>query len=87
MANVNFGWRTKGEETSMDDALLTVAEAAAFLRLSRAKVFQLVLRGDISSCKFGRRRLVPASAIRAYIAASMTGRDEFEVRVGRGRTP
>ena len=71
----------------MDDPLLTVSEAAAVLRLSRAKVFQLLLRGEICSCKFGRRRLVPASAIRAYIAASMAGRDEFEARVGRGKTP
>lgn len=47
--------------------LLTVAEAAAILRLGRTLVYELVLRGDLGSIKIGRARRIPVSAVDAFI--------------------
>lgn len=47
--------------------LLTVAEAAAILRLGRTLVYELVLRGDLRSIKIGRARRIPVSAVDAFI--------------------
>jgi excisionase family DNA binding protein len=47
--------------------LLTVAEAAQALRLSRAQLYNLVNRGDLQTVKIGNSRRVPLSALQAYI--------------------
>lgn len=47
--------------------LLSVAETAAALGLSRAMLYRLLSDGAIRSLHVGRRRLIPASEIAAYI--------------------
>jgi excisionase family DNA binding protein len=47
--------------------LLTVAEAAQALRLSRAQVYNLVSRGELQTIRIGSSRRVPVSALQAYI--------------------
>jgi excisionase family DNA binding protein len=48
--------------------LLTTAETAELLGVSRAKVYQLMKAGLIDSVVIGRLRRIPATALDAYVA-------------------
>lgn len=47
--------------------LLTVAEAAESLRLSRTRLYELVATGELPSVKIGRSRRVSGQALRDYV--------------------
>lgn len=47
--------------------LITIEEAADFLRLGRTTTYELVMRGEIPSVKIGRRRLVVRSGLSSYV--------------------
>jgi excisionase family DNA binding protein len=49
------------------DVLLSVADAAARMSISRTKLYELLSAQRIRSIKVGRRRLVPAEALAEYI--------------------
>jgi excisionase family DNA binding protein len=51
------------DEPGGDRLVLTVAEAALLLGISRAFAYELVARGEIPVLKLGRRRLVPRVAL------------------------
>jgi excisionase family DNA binding protein len=53
--------------TPSEDRLLTVAEAAQTLRLSRSNLYTHVLCGDIPSLTLGRSRRISAAALAAWI--------------------
>jgi excisionase family DNA binding protein len=61
--------RSAGEERQeeSDYDLLTVREAAALLRISHGKLYQLLLRDEIESMLLGRSRRIPRRAIKAFI--------------------
>lgn len=44
-----------------------VVETASYLRCGRTYVFNLIREGHLRSVKVGRKRLIPATAIRAYV--------------------
>jgi excisionase family DNA binding protein len=46
----------------------TIAEAAAALRISRTKLYELTTAGDIESVHIGRSRKIPADALTTYLA-------------------
>jgi excisionase family DNA binding protein len=48
-------------------SLLTVVEAARELRVSRARIFQLLASGDLEGVRIGRSRCVPRRSIDAYL--------------------
>jgi excisionase family DNA binding protein len=52
------------------DRLLSVDEAAATLGLGRSRLYEDLLAGRLRSVKVGRRRLIPATAVRQYIEAA-----------------
>jgi excisionase family DNA binding protein len=52
------------------DRLLGVPEAAAMLSIGRSAIYDQIAAGRLRSIRVGRRRLVPAGAIRDYIAAA-----------------
>ena len=53
---------------SRDEPLLyTIPEAAAALRISRTKLYELLDSGDVESVYIGRSRKIPAEALRIYI--------------------
>jgi excisionase family DNA binding protein len=52
----------------MEQALLTIQEAAAVLRLGRSKVYELVSTGRLASVSIGRARRIPAEAIAEFLA-------------------
>ena len=50
--------------------MLSVDDAARRLGISRATLYQLADRGGLRTVKVGRRRLVAASDLAAYIEAT-----------------
>ena len=53
---------------SRDEPLLyTIPEAAAVLRISRTKLYELLDSGDVESIHIGRSRKIPTEALRIYI--------------------
>lgn len=51
----------------LPDRLLSVDEAAAALSVGRSRLYGEIASGRLRSLSVGRRRLVPASAVRAFI--------------------
>jgi len=49
------------------EGLLTVAEIAQTLRVSRMTIYRLVERGTLPSVRVGHSIRVPAAAVRAYL--------------------
>jgi len=49
--------------------VLTVAEAAKLLRLSKNSVYAAVKTGDIPSIKIGKRVLIPRAALEKLLSA------------------
>jgi excisionase family DNA binding protein len=47
--------------------LLTIPEAAAALRISRTKFYELLDAGEIESVHIGRSRKIPADALHDYV--------------------
>jgi len=52
----------------LDVQLYKVTDVMAALSMSRTVVFELLRSGRLRSVKQGRTRLIPASAIREYVA-------------------
>lgn len=55
------------------DRLLGVEDAAGVLGIGRTAAYELIARGSLRSVKVGRRRLVAASDLAAYIEATRAG--------------
>lgn len=57
----------------LGDGLMDVQEAAAFLRLGRSTVYQLMDSGKLGYVKIGRARRIPRRALIELAAASWVG--------------
>ncbi|MEJ5913890.1 helix-turn-helix domain-containing protein [Pseudokineococcus sp. 1T1Z-3] len=55
-----------------DGPLMTVAEVAEELRVSRMTVYRLIERGELPAVRVGRSYRVPTAAAAAFLAASRT---------------
>ena len=55
------------------DGLVTIPEAADFLRISRAMLYKLMDRGELPYVKIGRSRRVPRRAVVEFAAEALTG--------------
>ena len=55
------------EGVVVDRLLMSPEEAAELLRVGRSTVYDLMRSRRLVSIKIGRRRLVPAAAVTAYI--------------------
>jgi len=51
--------------------LLTVAEAASVLGISRSILYELLLKGEIRSIKIGRSRRIPFVALEEFVAVCL----------------
>jgi excisionase family DNA binding protein len=50
--------------------LLTVAEVASLLRVSKMSVYRLIHSGELEAVRFGRSFRVPNAAVDAYLRQS-----------------
>ena len=65
----------------MKKKLLTVAESATYLGISRSLLYSYVLRGEIPSIKIGRARRIPVTALDDFIARELADQaDETSVQ-------
>jgi excisionase family DNA binding protein len=58
------------QQTSQPDVrpvLHSVPEAAGALGIGRSLLYELLAAGEIASVSIGRRRLIPADALAAYV--------------------
>jgi excisionase family DNA binding protein len=62
------------QNTSMSTDLLTVAEIAASMRVSKMTVYRLMRSGAMQSIRFGRSYRVPKVAVQRYLESVTPGR-------------
>jgi len=67
----------------VQDGLMTIREAAAFLRLGRSTIYGLMGRGDLPYACIGARRLIPRRALIDLAASHLRG-DVPEPVTGNG---
>jgi excisionase family DNA binding protein len=56
-----------------ESPVLTIQEAGALLRVSRASAYEAARRGDIPTIRIGRRLLVPRARLMAMLGATAKG--------------
>ncbi len=61
------------QQALVADGLMTVSEAAAFLRLSRSSIYTLMDHGELAFVKLGRSRRVPRRAVVELAASGLQG--------------
>jgi excisionase family DNA binding protein len=59
----------------------SIEEAAQSLGVGRTTVYDLMNSGDLESVKVGRRRIIPADAIGAFLVARRAAAAEADARV------
>ena len=57
----------------MADGLMTVQEAAEFLRLSRSSLYTMMDSGELAFVKLGRSRRIPKRALVELAARELRG--------------
>ena len=58
---------SNGKGGDVDRLLLGIEDVQRALGVKRSMVFSLLQRGDLVSTRIGRRRLVPVTALEAYV--------------------
>jgi excisionase family DNA binding protein len=69
------------------DRLLSIDDAAKALGIGRTALYGELMRGELRSMKVGRRRLIPLTAIRQYIASSSDSQAGAVSRKSQGSAP
>jgi excisionase family DNA binding protein len=68
------------EKPNLDDPIgegfVTVTEAARYLRLCRAKLYQIMDAGDLPYAKFGKARRIPRRALAEFAERCIVGNRE-----------
>ncbi len=64
---------TDRDAALVEDGLMTVAEAARFLRLSRSTLYAIMDRGELRFAKIGRSRRIPKRAVVELAARDLRG--------------
>ena len=64
---------TDSDAALVEDGLMKVAAAAAFLSLSRATLYTLMNRGELPFVKIGRSRRIPKRAVVELAARGLRG--------------
>ena len=65
------------QQALVADGLMTVREAAEFLRLSRSSVYALMDHGELAFVKLGRSRRIPRRALVELAARGLRGGIRF----------
>lgn len=64
--------------TALDRLAYGIGDAAAALDLSRSRLYELIASGEIAVCKIGKRTIIPAVELTAFLdrhrVARPTGR-------------
>lgn len=55
---------------NMEPLVLGVKDAAAYVGLSRSRLYELIASQEIEARKLGSRTVVPVASLKAFVAAS-----------------
>lgn len=64
----------RAPSSGMEQISVRIPDAVRLTGLSRAKIYQLIARGDLEIAKVGRSTVVIASSLQEFIAARRTRR-------------
>jgi excisionase family DNA binding protein len=70
----NGNGETGGQAEIVGEGLATIADAQAFLKLSRSAIYGLMETGQLPYVKLGRCRRIPRRALTALAAAGLVAR-------------
>ena len=62
----------KSHESLLGEGVVTVAQAAEELHLSKTRIYELIRAGAMTHITVGVRVLIPRATLRAYLAKRMT---------------
>jgi excisionase family DNA binding protein len=62
-----------GVRTIVADGLMTVPEAAKFLRISRSKLYETMDKGELAYVKLGKPRRIPRRAVIDLVSRQLRG--------------
>ncbi len=71
------------QQALVADGLMTVREAAQFLRLSPSRLYVLMVGGQLAFVKLGRSRRIPRRAVIQLAARALRGGEEFAESSGQ----
>jgi excisionase family DNA binding protein len=60
-------------DQAVEGGFVTVTEAAAYLSLCRAKIYQIMDAGELRYAKFGKSRRIPRQALQEYARRCLVG--------------
>src|SRR3954469_7786175 len=60
---------TANPRQALEPLQVDVIEAARLLRYSRAKIYEMLSRGELPSTRHGASRRIPVTALRAWVEA------------------
>ncbi|MGH3833188.1 MAG: excisionase family DNA-binding protein [Pseudonocardiaceae bacterium] len=63
-------------DTTTTKLAYSTEEACSALSIGRTALFDLLRRNEITSVKVGRRRLIPAASLDAYLARLITEQND-----------
>lgn len=55
---------------NLEPIALGVKDAAAFIGLSKSRLYELISEGSIEARKLGHRTVVPTASLRAFVEAA-----------------
>ena len=64
---------TDSDAALVEDGLMTVAESARFLNLSRSTIYKLMCDGQLQFTRIGRARRIPRRALLELAARGLAG--------------
>lgn len=64
------------------DEFVTVKEAMAALRLSKAEIYRRLASGDLTGSYYGRKRLVDAASVKNFASRIRSGEFAAPIKVG-----
>jgi hypothetical protein len=71
-----------GDQAATTPIAYTIRSAVAASGFSRSRIYELIARGDVEARKDGRKTLIMAASLAAYIATLPTFRDRKADRKG-----
>lgn len=63
---------TLSRQEMVSEGFVSVANAAKFLSVSRAKVYEMMAAGELAYAKFGKSRRLPLRALNEYAQRAIT---------------
>lgn len=68
-------YTAKKETSLVDDGVVTPAEAALFLGVSRQMIYKMLVKGELAYSRVGTAPRIPRRVLQEYLARTLVVRD------------